>query len=507
MQQSPALCRRVQARDVAVKILNTAFSQRCLFRGSHAYTQIVNTAPDIRRVAGSPHPPGPPFLPRLLSGRIFRQSTVDFLQDNARRYGDLVHYGGFNRQIYQFNHPELIQELLVNTEPRNRRGIVMQRSRFVLGNGLLTSEEPVHMRQRRMAAPAFHRVRIAAYGDVIARYASEMVERWQPGALDVHPEMLLLALRIVGKCLFDTDAKSEVKKIAAAVDAFMGFLPLVFLPFSKVIESLPFGPMAKIRKGGADLDTLIYGMIAERRKSPGDRGDLLSMLLEAQDTEDTASGGMTDQQVRDECLTIMLAGHETTANGLSFALWMLAKHPEVQERVHEEAVRVLDDRLPTAADYPALKQAYMAFAETMRLYPPVWVIGRSAGPEPYEFRGFKIPAGAVLIAPQFVIHRDPRFWDEPEKFDPQRFAAEEKNSDGTIPAVKPRPRFAYYPFGAGSRQCIGEGLAWMEGVFVLSSIVRQWRLRPATDAPEDLPMSPMISLRPRNGVPLVIERR
>ncbi len=483
----------------------------------------MNTQPDIRAVPGSPYPPGPPFFSRLLSGKIFRQSTIEFLADNARRYGDLVHYSGLNRHIYQFNHPELIQELLVNHEPRNLRGIVMQRSRFILGNGLLTSEEPFHMRQRRMAAPAFHRARIAAYGDVIAKYAAEMVDQWKPGPLDIHPEMLLLALRVVGKCLFDTDAKSEVKKIAAAVDAFMGFLPLVFLPFSKVIESLPFGPMEKIRKGGVDLDRIIYGMIAERRNSPGDRGDLLSMLLEATDVEDNPGGmphdpatGMTDQQVRDECLTVMLAGHETTANGLSFALWMLAKHPDAQEELHKEAVRVLGARPPDATDYPRLRYAYMVFAETMRLYPPVWVTGRSAGPEPYDFRGVQIPAGAVLIAPQIVVHRDPRFWPDPEKFDPVRFAPEdkaektektEKTADPKPANAKPRPKFAYYPFGAGSRQCIGEGLAWMEGVFVLATICRNWKLRPAPDAPEDLPMSPMISLRPKRGVPLVIERR
>jgi cytochrome P450 len=445
---------------------------------------------------------------------MFRQNTVDFLFDNARLYGDLVHYGAIKRKIYQFNHPELIQELLVNDEPRNRRGIVMQRSRFILGNGLLTSEEPLHMRQRRMAAPAFHRARIAAYGDVIAKYAAEMTERWRPGALNMHPEMLLLALKIVGKCLFDKDTQSEVKRISAAVDAFMGFLPLVFLPFSKQIEKLPFGPMEKIRRGGVDLDSIIYGMIAERRKSPGDRGDLLSMLLAATDVEDNPGGmphkpasGMTDQQVRDECLTIMLAGHETTANGLSFALWMMAKHPEAQELVHEEAVRVLGSRPPDAADFPRLRYAYMVFAETMRLYPPVWVVARCAGPGGYDFRGFKIPAGAVLIAPQIVVHHDPRFWPEPEKFDPLRFAPEEKPLDGKPANGSARPKFAYYPFGAGSRQCIGEGLAWMEGVFVLATIFRNWRVRPAPDAPEELALSPLISLRPKGGVPLVIERR
>jgi cytochrome P450 len=463
---------------------------------------MVTSEPDIRAKPGSKYPPGPPFLPRLLSGRIFRQNSVDFLADNRRRYGDFVHFGAMGRSIYQFNHPDLIQELLVNYEARNLRGMVMQRSRYILGNGLLTSEEPLHMRQRRMAAPAFHRARIAAYGDVIARYSAEMTESWKPGPLDMHPEMLLLALRIVGKCLFDTDAKSEVAKIAAAVDAFMGFLPLVFLPFSRQIEKLPFGPMEKIRKGGVDLDAIIFGMIAERRAAPGDRGDLLSMLLAATDTEEGAeTAGMTDQQVRDECLTVMLAGHETTANGLSFALWMLAKHPDAQEEVHNEAVRVLGNRPPTAADFPALRYCYMVFAEAMRLYPPVWVTGRSSGEKPYDFRGFTLAPGSMLIAPQIVVHRDERFWPNPEKFDPLRLSDEGKAGKS------PRPKFAYFPFGGGSRQCIGEGLAWMEAVFVLATIFRNWRIGPAPGAPETLPMSPMISLRPKRGVPLVIERR
>jgi cytochrome P450 len=461
----------------------------------------VTPEPDIRVKPGSEYPPGPPFLSRLLTGRLFRGGTINILRENARRYGDIVHFRAINRKIYQINHPDLIQELMLNHEPRNHRHMVMQRSRFILGNGLLTSEEPLHMRQRRMAAPAFHRHRIAAYGDVIAKYSAEMIEHWRPGPLDAYPEMMMLALRIVSKCLFDTDARSEAKKIGDAVDAFMGFLPLAFLPLSKHIEKLPFGPMTKIRKGGADVDAFIYGIIADRRKSPGDRGDLLSMLLEAVDTEDNAGGAtarMTDKQLRDECLTVMLAGHETTCNGLSFALWMLAQHPEAQEELHDEAVRVLGDRPPDATDFPKLRYAYMVFAEALRMFPPVWVIGRTCGPEGYDFRGFRISPGSIMIAPQVVVHRDARFWPEPDKFDPLRFADEEKGT---------RPRFAYYPFGAGSRQCIGEGLAWMEGVFSLATIFRHWRVRPAPGSLEQLPMSPMISLRPKGGVPLVLERR
>ncbi len=451
---------------------------------------------------------------------MFRQDPVEFLTATAQRYGDLVHFRGLEGHVYQFNHPALIQELMVDNERRNRRAGVMQRARGVLGDGLLTSEEPLHMRQRRMAAPAFHRQRVAAYGDVIAGFAAESSARWQPGLLDMHPQVLLLALKIVGKCLFDIDAESDARKIAAAVDAFMTSPPPAFLPFLEQIQKLPFGPMLKVRRGVEALDALIYGMIRERRAAPGDRGDLLSMLLEAEDTEAPAVTGngagnaMSDKQVRDECLTVILAGHETTADGLSFALWLLAKHPEAQEKVHEEAVRVLGARQPAAPDYPELRHAYMVFAEAMRLYPPVWVLGRSCGPEPYTFRGFTIPPGSTLLAPQIVVHRDPRFWQDAERFYPERFAAdrsaersEKRSPERSGDEKAPRPKFAYFPFGGGSRQCIGESLAWMEGVFVLATIFRDWRVRPAPGAPEVLPVTPAINLRPTHGVPLVLERR
>jgi cytochrome P450 len=243
------------------------------------------------------------------------------------------------------------------------------------------------------------------------------------------------------------------------------------------------------------MDAIIYTMIHERRKSPGDRGDLLSMLLDAVDSEDS-SARMTDKQVRDECLTIMLAGHETTANALSFALWLLAKHPEIQAQVQKEASAVLGTRAATADDYIRLPYTTQVFSEGMRLYPPVWVIARSCV-QPYEIAGYQIARGAILIAPQFVVHRDKRFYPDPLRFDPERFAAENKD----------RPRFAFFPFGAGSRQCIGEGLAWMEGVLALATIVRDWGFSLPSGGPSEIVLQPSVSLRPRSGVPVVVDRR
>jgi len=454
-------------------------------------------APHIVSRPGAPYPQGPRLVQRLLSGEFFRQNAAEFMLSTARRFGDLNHYTGFGRHIFQFNHPRLIQELLLRDAPHHHRGLVMQRARLVLGEGLLTSEVPLHLRQRRLAQPAFHRQRIASYGQIIAGYTAEMTSRWESGmVMDLHPEMLLLALRIVGKTLFDTNVEGEVQQIARAVDSFMGFLPLAFLPFPEVVLKLPFPLMTRIRQGQAYLDGLIYGMIAERRKDPRDLGDLLSMLLAAVDTEED-TGGMSDKQVRDECLTVMLAGHETSANALSFALWELARNPEVQERLYQECRTVLGERLPAAEDYGRLGYAAQVFAETIRIYPPVWVTARTAAEE-YSYRGITIPKGATLLAPQIVAHRDPRFWEDPLCFDPQRFTEENKAR---------RPRFCYFPFGAGARQCIGEGLAWMEGVLILAFVARHWRLSLPSDAPPELPMRPAISLRPKGGVRLRVDRR
>ncbi|WP_263375380.1 cytochrome P450 [Granulicella aggregans] len=469
----------------------------------------MSTTPHIGKANGL-YPPGPKFLPRLLTGRVFRGNAVTYMQECAQTYGDLVHYTAVGRHIYQITHPSLIEDFFLKDAAKHHRGIVMQRAKAVLGEGLLTSEEPLHMRQRRLAQPAFHRNRIASYAETIGQQAIAMTSRWQPNStLDLREEMLAIALRIVGKCLFDLNVQSdaEVKKISEAVDAFMGFLPLAFLPFSDQIMKLPIPTMQRIRKGSAELDAIIYGMIEDRRRDPpsglSGRGDLLSMLMDAVDPEATGneSATMSDQQLHDECLTIMLAGHETTANALSFALALLARHPEIQAAVSTEAREVLGTgdsaRAPAAEDYSKLKYTTQVFAEALRLYPPVWVTARTCH-EPYEIAGYKIAPGSILVAPQFVVHRDPRFFPDPLRFDPTRFSDESKSS---------RPRYAFYPFAGGSRQCIGEGLAWMEGVFVLAVIARDWKLTLPPNPPAEIAYNPAISLRPKHSVDLTLTRR
>jgi cytochrome P450 len=306
--------------------------------------------------------------------------------------------------------------------------------------------------------------------------------------------MLFLALRIVAETLFSSKFDEEVHEFAAAVDSFQGFLPLAFLPFPELIQKLPIPAMRKIRHGRALLDELIYRMIAERRKTPGDRGDLLSMLLGSVDEE---GGRMSDTQVRDECLTILLAGHETTANALSFAAWLLAENPEIQQELAAECKAVLGGRAPEAADYPRLGYAERVFAEALRLYPPVWVTARTAA-DAYQYRGFTIQKGTILVAPQFAVQRDQRWWNDPDAFDPARFTAEAKAL---------RPKFAYFPFGAGGRQCIGEGLAWMEGALSLAAMCQEWRFLPGAAAGAAMKVDPSVSLRPKGPVLLKVERR
>ncbi len=461
----------------------------------------MTPGPDLRwRAPGTPA--GPRIPSRLFSGEFFRENAADFMLRNAERYGDLVRFRALGRDVLQVNHPELVGEMLVRDAPHHHRNLVMQRSKAVLGEGLLTSEEPLHMRQRRLAQPAFHRARIHGYGEIIADAAAEMAGKWQPGAsLDVHGEMLLLALRIVGRTLFSLDFESQLGEIAAAVDAFQSFLPLAFLPFPELLQHLPLPMMRRIREGRETMDRLIYGVLAERRADPRDRGDLLSMLLASVDTEaegqDATEARMSDTQVRDECVTVLLAGHETTANALSFILWQLACHPEVQEQLAAEVRAALGDRCPTADDYAHLPYTEQVVAEGMRLYPPVWVTSRMAA-EDYPFRGTTVRKGTFLLAPQIAVHRDPRFWPDPLRFDPNRFP---KNAKAA------RPKLAYFPFGAGSRQCIGEGLAWMEAVLALAVIAGRWRLSLLPNASPNLRIQPAVTLRPRGKLLLQVDPR
>jgi cytochrome P450 len=386
--------------------------------------------------------------------------------------------------------------VLVTNHRNFHKGRGLERAKMLLGEGLLTSEGDFHLRQRRLAQPAFHRQRVTAYGATMATYAAARRDRWRPGeTIDAHREMMALTLAIVGKTLFDADVEHEAAEIGAALaTTFESFQFGFFLPFGELLERLPLPATLRFRKARARLDATIYRLIEERRRAGGDRGDLLSMLLLAQDTEGDG-GRMTDVQLRDEAMTIFLAGHETTANAMTWTWYLLSQHPDVEACVHAEIDAALGGRLPSADDLPLLPYTRMVLAESMRLYPPAWIVGRRAL-GPFDANGYTIPARSIVLLSPYTMHRDPRWFPEPERFDPERFTPERQSE---------RPKFAYFPFGGGPRVCIGEQFAWMEGVLLLATIAQRWRLRLVPGHP--IALQPIITLRPKHGIRVIVEAR
>jgi cytochrome P450 len=399
------------------------------------------------------------------------------------------------QHIFLLNHPDYIKDVLVTHQRNFVKGRALQRAKRLLGEGLLTSEGDYHQRQRRLVQPAFHRQRVAGYGAVMVDYAARQGDRWQDGAsLDVAHEMMQLTLAIVGKTLFDTDVESEADDIGDALTELIHMFSLLTLPFMDLMERLPLPSVRRFQRAKARLDSTIYSLLEARRSSGEDRGDLVSMLLLAQDAEGPG-GGMSNTQARDEALTIFLAGHETTANALTWTWYLLSQHPEIEQQFHAELDSVLQGRKPTVDDLPQLRYTRMVLSESMRLYPPAWVIGRRAL-QPYEVGGYVVPANALVMMSQYVMHRDPRYYKQPEHFNPQRWADD---------AHTERPKFAYFPFGGGPRLCIGESFAWMEGVLLLATIGQHWRMRLVPGHP--VAPEPLITLRPKHGMRMTVERR
>jgi len=440
-------------------------------------------------------PPGPNNLPIVGNLFAFRSDPLGFLTRASRQYGDLVYFRVVRQHMYLVNHPDYVREILVANQSNFIKSRALQRAKVLLGEGLLTSEGQHHLRQRRLVQPAFHRERLAGYASAMSEWAVRWRERWQAGStLDISQEMPHLTLSIVAKTLFSADVHSEASQIGAAMTTVLQMFRLLLMPFSEYMEKLPLPYVRRFEKARARLDSTIYGLIAKRRKSGEDTGDLLSMLLFAQD-EESGGGRMTDEQVRDEALTLFLAGHETTANALTWTWYLLSQHPAVEQRLHAEIDRVLQGRTPELADVPQLLYAEMIMAEALRLYPPAWAIGRMAT-GPFELGGVQIPARSICILSPYLIQRDPRWFPDPEKFDPERWTPEARNA---------RPKFSYFPFGGGARVCIGERFAWMEGVIVMAAIAQKWRLRLAPD--QRVEPLPLITLRVKNGLRMVIEAR
>lgn len=445
--------------------------------------------------AASPRrPPGP--RPRFPGQFLLamRRDILGFLDRLARDYPDIARIDLGRQPIIVARHPDYVRDVLVTSQRMFGRGLGHERLKPLLGEGLLTSDGDFHLRQRRLAQPAFHRQRIAGYADIMVRATCEARDGWRDGAaLDVHDAMMRLTLEIAAATLFGADLREEARAIGGALTTAMELFTIAMYPGGLLLEKLPLPISFRYRRARDLLETTIYRIIAERRRDGRDHGDLLSMLIEATDAEGDG-GRMTDEHLRDEAMTLLMAGHETTANALTWTWYLLSQHREVEARLHTEIDDVLGDRAPTIEDVPRLPYARMVLSESMRLYPPAYAMGRRARAE-HAIDGWRIPAGALVLVSQWLTHRDARWWPEPERFLPERFASEAGD----------RPRFAYFPFGAGSRQCIGESFAWTEGVLVLATIAQRWRFRLQ---PAFRPgLNPLVTLRPKGGMPMRAERR
>lgn len=443
-------------------------------------------------------PPGLQLnLPFYLLRRFFKPANpIALFEHLAQTYGHMAHYRLGLSHIVFVNEPDFIHEILINQPQNFIKERTQRRMKILLGEGLITSDGEVHRRQRRIAAPAFHRQRIQAYGVMMVERAADMRAQWQPGvAVDLASQMMQLALQVVARTLFNTDVTEDVLQINDEVNVIMQLYNfLIALPRAEAYLHWPVPGLMRFRRARARLDKVVQRMIAEHRADGMDRGDLLSMLVASRD-EEADHSGMTDEQLRDEVLTIFLAGYETVANALTWTWYLLAQNPAAEAKLHKEIDIVLGDRLPGLEDLPQLRYTEMVLAESMRLYPPAWAMGRQSTAD-VELGPFRFPGGTYFFFSQYIIQRRAEYFPDPLRFDPERFQPEQKVG---------RPRFAYFPFGGGGRQCIGEAFAWMEGVLMIATLAQKWRLRFVPG--QVVEVQPKITLRPKYPMMFVPELR
>ncbi|HEU4766980.1 MAG TPA: cytochrome P450 [Pyrinomonadaceae bacterium] len=438
-------------------------------------------------------PPGPRGQFIMGSMRDFNRDTLGFIE-RCRDYGDVVHSRFLYVHAYFLYNPRDIEAILT-TNARSYRKAQTLRSPFfqrLVGNGLVTSEGEFWRRQRRLAQPAFHRQRISSYGEIMVQYALRTIDMWQPGEeRDMSRDMTRLTLEIVVKTLFNSDVSRDAdhvgQTLTSLVQPFRSQATLKWIADNR----LPTPGHRRYFNAVSEIDRIVLGIIAERRASGYDEGDLLSMLLQAQDDDGTR---MSDTQLRDEVMTLFLAGHETTALTLTWSWYLLASNPEAEKKFHAEIEEVLGGRTPDVSDLPQLKYTEMIAKEAMRLYPPAYAVGREAIEET-ELGGFRVPKRTQVFAFQWVTHRDPRYFEEPEAFKPERWA------DGMSEQL---PKFAYFPFGGGPRQCIGNYFAMMEIILVLATIGQRFRF---SLIDEKVELLPVLSLRPKHGIKFIVEQR
>ena len=462
-------------------------------------TEVVRVDPPRPSIPRAKLPPGPSELPFVGQAFRLRFNLIGLLQE-AATYGDVSTVSVNPILICLVNHPELNREVLVTSHQKTGRGATaFETIRWMMGDGLTASTGAFHLKQRRLIQPRFHRRLIEKYAQAMTDISARKSRQWQDRArVDMEQEMRELTLQIVAKALFDIETSDVVRRVGesfAETDRYM-YLRLTQPPFlRRFLHGLPLPSSRRFKAARAYLDELIYGLIKERRQSGAEGDDLLCMLLQAryEDAESEEDSRMSDELVRDEAVSLYIAGHDTTATTLAYAFHLLSRNPEVEERFHAELDDVLGGRDATLDDLPNLPLTDQIITETLRLYPPFWGLGRIVF-EPIELGGYHIPPGvAVMVAP-WITHRDPRWFDDPLEFRPERWTAEFRSE---------LPRFAYFPFGGGPHQCIGEGFAWMEAKIALATLCQRWRATARSKAE----IMPRITLKVKGGMPMTLERR
>jgi cytochrome P450 len=461
---------------------------------------------DVRDPAGkAPAYRFPPGMQRNLLWFALRKlrpaNPILLFQHLAEDYGDIAHYKIGWHHIVFLNHPDYIREVLVVQNDNFIKERTVQRSKMLLGAGMITAEGAQHRAQRQVAQPAFHRQRIPEYANTMVAEVACLRDRWQPGEQrDIAIDMMHLTLNVVAQTLFATDlrgeasgeAGEEVEELAGAINRIMGLYNfLVMLPAAEWLVHVRPPGLAAFVKARKRIDAVVYRMIAAHRQRGAHSGSLLDMMLAASPDQTPAS----EQSLRDQVITIFLAGYETVANALSWTWYLLSQNPECERRFHDEIDRELQGRLPTFDDVPRLRYAEMVLAESMRLYPPAWAMGRYARAD-FQLGDFFLPAKTTVLMSQFVTHRDARFFPDPLRFDPERFSPEARSR---------RTKLTYFPFGAGVRQCIGESFSVMEGVLLLTTLAQKWKLRLVPG--HRVEPEPLITLRPKYGMKMQIESR
>ena len=440
-------------------------------------------------------PPGPSELP--LVGQTFRlRFGLIRLLEEAATYGDISTVAVRPVLIYLVNHPDLNRQILAISHQKTGRGATaFETVRWMMGNGLVASTGAFHLKQRRLMQPRFHHKYIEHYAAAMSEISHRKSRQWQDGAkVDMEQEMRELTLQIVAKALFDLETHDVVQRVGesfAETDKYMYLRLTQPVPLRRLFHRLPVPSTRRFKAARTYLDELIYGLIRERRQSGAEGDDLLSMLLQVR-YEGTESG-MSDELVRDEAVSLYVAGHDTTATTLAYAFYLLAQKPEVEKRFHAELDDVLGDRNPTVDDLPNLPITDQIVTETLRLYPPFWALGRMVY-ESIELGGYEIPPGVAIMVAPLITHRDPRWFDDPMEFRPERWTDEFRSE---------LPHFAYFPFGGGPHKCIGAGFAWMEAKIALATLCRRWRATARGKAE----IVPRITIKVKGGMPMTLERR